>query len=167
VIGHEISHGFDDQGRKFDGKGALRDWWTAEDNERFRKRTDRLVAQYAAFSPLPGQNLNGELTLGENIGDLSGLSVAYKAYRLALGQQKASVLDGYTGDQRFLIGWAQVWPRKYREDELRKRLVTDPHSPSEYRVNGIVRNMPQFVEAFGVKEGDGLYVPPDQQVRIW
>jgi len=167
VIGHEISHGFDDQGRKFDGKGALRDWWTEEDNERFRKRTDRLVAQYAAFSPLPGQNLNGELTLGENIGDLSGLSVAYKAYRLALGEQKAPVLDGYTGDQRFLIGWAQVWPRKYRDDELRKRLVTDPHSPSEYRVNGIVRNMPQFVEAFGLKEGDGLYLAPDQQVRIW
>jgi predicted metalloendopeptidase len=167
VIGHEISHGFDDQGRKFDGKGVLRDWWTEEDNERFRKRTDRLVAQYAAFSPLPGQNLNGELTLGENIGDLSGLSVAYKAYRLALGGQQAPVLDGYTGDQRFFIGWAQVWPRKYRDDELRKRLVTDPHSPSEYRANGIVRNMPQFVEAFGVKEGDGLYLPPEEQVRIW
>jgi putative endopeptidase len=167
VIGHEISHGFDDQGRKFDGKGALRDWWKAEDNERFRKHTDRLVAQYAAFSPLPGLNVNGELTLGENIGDLSGLSVAYKAYRLALGGQPAPVLDGYTGDQRFLIGWAQVWPRKYRDDELRKRIVTDPHSPSEYRVNGIVRNMPKFVEAFGVKKGDDLYLPPDEQVRIW
>ena len=167
VIGHEISHGFDDQGRKFDGKGVLRDWWTEQDNERFSARTDRLVAQYAAFSPLPGMNVNGELTLGENIGDLSGLSVAYKAYRLALGDTEAPVLDGYTGDQRFFIGWAQVWPRKYRDDELRKRLVTDPHSPSEYRANGIVRNMPQFVEAFGVKEGDGLYLPPDQQVRIW
>ena len=112
-------------------------------------------------------NVNGELTLGENIGDLSGLSVAYKAYRLALGGQQAPVIDGYTGDQRFFIGWAQVWPRKYRDDELRKRLLTDPHSPSEYRANGIVRNMPQFVAAFGVKEGDGLYLPPDQQVRIW
>jgi putative endopeptidase len=167
VIGHEISHGFDDQGRKFDGKGALRDWWTEEDNERFSKRTDRLVAQYAAFSPLPGMNVNGELTLGENIGDLSGLSVAYKAYRLSLGDEEAPVLDGYTGDQRFFIGWAQVWSRKYRDDELRKRLVTDPHSPSEYRANGIVRNMPQFAEAFGVKEGDALYLPPEQQVRVW
>lgn len=167
VIGHEISHGFDDQGRKFDGKGVLRDWWTEEDNDRFRARTDRLVAQYAAFSPLPGMNVNGELTLGENIGDLSGLSVAYKAYRLALGDDDAPELDGYTGDQRFFIGWAQVWPRNYREDELRKRLVTDSHSPSEYRANGIVRNMPQFAEAFGVKEGDGLYLPPEQQVRVW
>jgi endothelin-converting enzyme len=112
-------------------------------------------------------NVNGELTLGENIGDLSGLSVAYKAYKLALGDEPAPVLDGYTGDQRFFVGWAQVWPRKYRDDELRKRLVTDPHSPSEYRANGILRNMPQFVDAFGVKEGDGLYLPPGEQVRIW
>jgi predicted metalloendopeptidase len=167
VIGHEISHGFDDQGRKFDGKGMLRDWWTAEDNERFQGRAGRLVAQYSAFSPLPGMNVNGELTLGENIGDLSGLAVAYKAYRLAFGGQPAPVIDGYTGDQRFFIGWAQVWARKYRDDEMRRRLVTDPHSPSEYRCNGIVRNMPQFVQAFGVKPGDGLYLPPEQVVRIW
>jgi predicted metalloendopeptidase len=167
VIGHEISHGFDDQGRKFDGKGVLRDWWTDEDNTRFQARAERLVAQYGAFSPLPGMNVNGQLTLGENIGDLSGLSVAYKAYRLALGDQPAPVLDGYTGDQRFFIGWAQVWARKYRDDELRKRLLTDPHSPSEYRCNGIVRNMPQFVQAFGVKAGDGLYLTPEQLVRIW
>jgi predicted metalloendopeptidase len=167
VIGHEISHGFDDQGRKFDGKGVLRDWWTAEDDTRFRGHTGKLVDQYAAFSPLPGMTVNGALTLGENIGDLSGLSVAYKAYRLALGEQAAPVIDGYTGDQRFFIGWAQVWARKYREDELRKRLVTDPHSPSEYRTNGIVRNMPQFQQAFGVKPGDRLYLPPEQIVRIW
>ncbi|RPI13847.1 MAG: M13 family peptidase [Lysobacterales bacterium] len=167
VIGHEISHGFDDQGRKFDGTGALRDWWTAEDNERFSARTQKLVGQYAAFSPLPGLNVNGELTLGENIGDLSGLAVAHKAYRLSLDGKPAPVLDGYSGDQRFFIGWAQVWPRLYREDELRRRLVTDPHSPSEYRVNGIVRNMPQFVEAFDLKSGDRLYLPSDQQVRIW
>jgi predicted metalloendopeptidase len=167
VIGHEISHGFDDQGRKFDGKGVLRDWWTAEDNQRFQGHAGKLVDQYAAFSPLPGMSVNGELTLGENIGDLSGLSVAYKAYRLALGDQPAPVIDGYTGDQRFFIGWAQVWARKYRDDELRKRLVTDPHSPSEYRTNGIVRNMPQFQAAFGVKPGDKLYLPPDQVVRIW
>jgi predicted metalloendopeptidase len=167
VIGHEISHGFDDQGRKFDGKGVLRDWWTAEDNTRFQGHSGKLVDQYAAFSPLPGMSVNGQLTLGENIGDLSGLSVAYKAYRLALGGEAAPVIDGYTGDQRFFIGWAQVWARKYRDDELRKRLVTDPHSPSEYRTNGIVRNMPQFQQAFDVKPGDKLYLPPEQVVRIW
>jgi endothelin-converting enzyme len=167
VIGHEISHGFDDQGRKYDGQGVLRDWWTDEDNTRFQARAGQLVDQYSAFSPLPGMNVNGQFTLGENIGDLSGLAVAYKAYRLSLGDEPAPVLDGYEGDQRFFIGWAQVWARKYREDELRKRLVTDPHSPSEYRCNGIVRNMPQFVQAFGVKAGDDLYLPPEQQVRIW
>jgi predicted metalloendopeptidase len=167
VIGHEISHGFDDQGRKYDGKGVLRDWWQAVDNERFQHRTSRLVEQYNAFSPLEGMHLNGELTLGENIGDLSGLAVAYKAYHIALGDRQAPVLDGFTGEQRFFIGWAQVWPRKYRDDELRKRLLTDPHSPSEYRCNGIVRNMPQYEKAFGVKAGDALYLPPDQQVRIW
>jgi predicted metalloendopeptidase len=137
------------------------------DNERFQHRTSRLVEQYNAFSPLEGMHLNGELTLGENIGDLSGLAVAYKAYHIALGDRQAPVLDGFTGEQRFFIGWAQVWPRKYRDDELRKRLLTDPHSPSEYRCNGIVRNMPQYEKAFGVKAGDALYLPPDQQVRIW
>lgn len=167
VIGHEISHGFDDQGRKFDGKGALRDWWTEEDNTRFQARAGRLVEQYAAFSPLPGLNVNGQLTLGENIGDLSGLAVAHKAWRIALGGEPSPVLDGYTGEQRFFIGWAQVWARKYRDDELRKRLLTDPHSPAEYRCNGIVRNMPAFVEAYGVKAGDALYLPPEQVVRIW
>jgi predicted metalloendopeptidase len=126
-----------------------------------------VMAKSKAFSPLPGLNVNGELTLGENIGDLSGLAVAHKAYRLSLDGKPAPVLDGYTGDQRFFVGWAQVWPRLFREDELRRRLVTDPHSPSEYRVNGIVRNMPQFVEAFDLKSGDRLYLPPDQQVRIW
>ena len=167
VIGHEISHGFDDQGRKYDGKGVLRDWWQAADNERFQHRTSRLVEQYDAFSPLEGMHVNGELTLGENIGDLSGVAVAHKAYHIALGGRPAPVLDGYTGEQRFFIGWAQVWPRKYRDDELRRRLLTDPHSPSEYRCNGIVRNMPQFEKAFGLKAGDELYLPPDQQVRIW
>jgi putative endopeptidase len=167
VIGHEISHGFDDQGRKFDGKGVLRDWWTDQDNERFMKRAGALVQQYNAFSPIPGMNINGELTLGENIGDLSGLAVAYKAYQLALAGKPAPVLDGFTGDQRFYIGWGQVWARNYREDELRKRLLTDPHSPSEYRANGIVRNMPSFAEAFDVKAGDKLHLPAEQQVRIW
>ena len=167
VIGHEISHGFDDQGRKFDGQGMLRDWWTEEDNGRFQARAGALVSQYSAFSPIAGLNVNGELTLGENIGDLSGLAVAYKAYHLAQGGKAPPVIDGFTGDQRFFIGWGQVWARKYRDDELRKRLLTDPHSPSEYRCNGVARNMPQFAAAFDVKPGDGLYLPPEQQVRIW
>jgi endothelin-converting enzyme len=167
VIGHEISHGFDDQGRKFDGSGTLRDWWTGDDDAKFQARAGRLTDQYAAFSPLPGMNVNGKLTLGENIGDLSGLAVSYKAYRRTLDGREAPVLDGFAGDQRFFIGWAQIWARKYREDELRKRLLTDPHSPSEYRVNGIVRNMPQFERAFGLQPGDKLYLPADQRVRIW
>ena len=167
VIGHEISHGFDDQGRKFDGKGVLRDWWTDKDNELFMARANALVQQYNAFSPIAGMNVNGELTLGENIGDLSGLAVAHKAYQIALNGQPAPVLDGYTGDQRFYLGWGQIWARNYREDELRKRLKTDPHSPSEYRANGILRNMPAFAEAFDVKAGDKMYLAPDQAVRIW
>jgi putative endopeptidase len=167
VIGHEISHGFDDQGRKFDAKGVLRDWWTARDNELFMARANMLVKQYDAFSPLPGMNVNGQLTLGENIGDLSGLAVAHKAYQISLNGKAAPVLDGFTGEQRFYLGWGQVWARNIREDELRKRLKTDPHSPSEYRANGILRNMPAFARAFDVKEGDQMYLPPDQVVRIW
>jgi len=167
VIGHEISHGFDDEGRKFDGKGVLRDWWTDEDNKRFETRAGSLVQQYNAFSPIAGMNVNGELTLGENIGDLSGLAVARKAYLISLNGQPAPVIDGFTGEQRFYLGWAQIWARKYREDELRKRLLTDPHSPSEYRCNGIVRNMADFQRAFDVKAGDKLYLAPDQRVKIW
>jgi len=167
VIGHEISHGFDDQGRKFDGTGALRDWWTAEDSARFEASTRRLVEQYSAFSPLPGMQVNGELTLGENIGDVSGVAVAYKAYQRTLGGEPAPTIDGYTGDQRFFIGWAQIWLRKYRDDEARKRLLTDPHSPPEYRCNGVVRNLPAFARAFDVQPGDGLYLPSEQVVRIW
>ncbi len=167
VIGHEISHGFDDQGRKFDGKGVLRDWWTDKDNELFMARANALVQQYNAFSPVAGMNVDGQLTLGENIGDLSGLAVAHKAYQIALNGQPAPVLDGFTGEQRFYLGWGQIWARNYREDELRKRLKTDPHSPSEYRSNGILRNMPAFAEAFDVKAGDKMYLAPDQAVRIW
>ncbi|MGB7739257.1 MAG: M13-type metalloendopeptidase [Steroidobacteraceae bacterium] len=167
VIGHEISHGFDDQGRKFDSKGMLRDWWTEQDNELFLARANALVKQYDAFSPIAGMNVNGQLTLGENIGDLSGLAVAHKAYQIALNGKDAPVLDGFTGEQRFYLGWGQVWAHNIREDELRKRLKTDPHSPSEYRTNGILRNMPAFAEAFDVKEGDQMYLPPEQVVRIW
>jgi len=167
VIGHEISHGFDDQGRRYDGDGNLRDWWTAEDETRFKERASGLVAQYSKFNPIDDKHVNGELTLGENIGDLSGLAVALRAYRLSLGGKPAPAIDGFSGEQRFFMGWSQVWRRKYREEELRMRLVTDPHSPSEYRANGIVSNMDEFYRAFEVKEGDKLYRPEAQRVRIW
>jgi predicted metalloendopeptidase len=167
VIGHEISHGFDDQGSRSDGDGNLRDWWTSGDKSAFEQRTGMLANQYSAFSPLQGMNVNGKLTLGENIGDLSGLTVAFKAYKLSLGGQQAPVIEGFTGDQRFFLGWAQVWRTLHRDDALRQLLLTDPHSPGEYRVNGVVRNMPEFYSAFGVKEGDGAYLPPEQRVKVW
>ncbi|XZE53302.1 M13 family metallopeptidase [Planctomycetaceae bacterium SH139] len=167
VIGHEISHGFDDKGSKYDGSGNLRDWWTLEDRQEFDVRANQLVEQYSQYSPLEGMTINGELTLGENIGDLGGLAVALQAYRLSLGGQPAAVIDGLTGDQRFFLGWSQIWRRKYRPAELQRRLLTDPHSPSRYRVNGIVSNMDAFYEAFGVKPGDELYLDPDSRVRIW
>lgn len=167
VIGHEISHGFDDSGRQYDGDGNLRDWWTMEDAARFRKLAGALVAQYDAYTVLDGQHLNGKLTLGENIGDLSGLSVAYEAYRLSLGGREAPVIDGFTGPQRFFLGWSQSWRRKHRDNDLRMRLVTDPHSPSEFRVNAVVTNMDAFYKAFGVREGDGLYLAPADRVKIW
>ena len=167
VIGHEIGHGFDDQGRKSDGTGLLRDWWTKEDTKRFQVKADKLGAQYAKFSPVEGMYLNPELTMGENIGDLGGLTMAYDAYKLSLNGAKAPVIDGLTGDQRFFMAWAQVWKRKYREEELKKRIATDPHSPSEYRTNGIVRNMDAWYTAFDVKEGDALYLAPEDRVKIW
>ncbi|WP_435021216.1 M13 family metallopeptidase [Tundrisphaera sp. TA3] len=169
VIGHEIGHGFDDQGSKYDGKGNLNDWWTDADRAEFEKRAKLLIEQYNGYSPaqLPGQHVNGALTIGENIGDLGGLTIAHKAYRISLGDKKAPELDGLTGEQRLFIGWAQVWRSKTREAEAIRRLAVDPHSPTEFRCNGVVRNMPEFYEAFGVKEGDKLYLPPDQRVRIW
>ena len=167
VIGHELSHGFDDKGSKYDGKGNLRKWWTEQDREEFERRAKGLVAQYDAFEPVKDNFVNGKLTLGENIGDLGGLSVAYKAYRLSLNGKEAPVIDGLTGDQRFFLGWSQIWRRLYREPELLKRLVTDPHSPSEYRVNGIVRNMDTWYKAFSIKPTDALYLKPEDRVRIW
>ncbi len=167
VIGHEISHGFDDQGRRYDGAGNLSDWWAPADNEEFNRRAKALGAQYNALSPIPGANVNGDLTMGENIADLAGLAMAYRAYQVSLKGKQAPVIDGFTGDQRFFIGWAQGWARKYREDELRKRLLTDPHSPSEYRTNVIVANLPEFQQAFGVKEGDKMYRSPAERVTIW
>jgi putative endopeptidase len=167
VIGHEISHGFDDSGRQFDGDGNLRDWWTTEDGGRFKARAGELEKQFAAYSVLDDRHVNGALTLGENIGDLSGIAIAYRAYKLSLGGKEASDIDGFTGDQRFFMGWAQVWRRKYRDEDLTKRLLTDPHSPSEFRVNGPASNLDEFYTAFGVKPGDRMYRPPDQRVKIW
>jgi endothelin-converting enzyme/putative endopeptidase len=167
VIGHEMGHGFDDQGSQYDGNGKLNDWWTDSDKEEFEKRTGKLVSQYDNFVVLDDVHINGEFTQGENIGDLSGLTIAYKAYQLSKNGKKAPVIDGLTGDQRVFAGWAQVWARKYRDEELRKRIDTDPHSPSEFRANGTVMNMPEFHEAFGVKEGDKMYLAPKERVKIW
>ncbi len=167
VIGHEFSHGFDDQGRKSDGEGNLRDWWTEEDATKFKARANRMVSQYAGFEPLPGQKVNGKLTLGENIGDLGGLTISYRAYKLSLEGKPSPKIDGLTGEQRFFMGWAQIWRRKYRSAELQRRLLTDPHSPAEYRVLGVISNMPEFYEAFGVKEGDKLWRAEDKRVKIW
>jgi predicted metalloendopeptidase len=167
VIGHEISHGFDDQGAQYDGNGNLRDWWTKEDHEKFAAKTAALVKQYSAYSPLPGYNVNGELTLGENIADNSGLAIAYKAYKLSLGGKEAPVIDGLTGDQRFYLGWAQVWRAKTRDNAVIVQIKTDPHSPPEFRGNGTVKNQPGFYGAFDVKQGDKMYLPPDQRVIMW
>lgn len=167
VIGHELGHGFDDQGAKYDGDGNLRNWWSESDLKQFEQRTAALVAQYNEYKPFTDAGVNGELTLGENIGDLGGLTVAHKAYMLSLGNSKAPVIDGYTGDQRFFMGWSQIWRRKYRDEALRNRLMTDPHSPSHYRVIGILSNMPEFYKAFDVKEGDKMYIKPEDRVKIW
>jgi len=167
VIGHEISHGFDDQGSQYDGNGNLRDWWTKEDHERFAAKTAALVKQYGAYSPLPGYNVNGELTLGENIADNSGLTIAYKAYKLSLGGREAPVIDGFSGEQRFYLGFGQVWRGKVRDNAAIVRIKTDPHSPPQFRGNGTVKNQLGFYSAFGVKEGDTMYLPPDQRVLMW
>lgn len=169
VIGHEIGHGFDDQGSKYDGDGVLRNWWTESDRENFMGRTRALNTQYNGFCPLGEDQpcVNGELTIGENIGDLGGLSIALKAYQMSLEGEKAPVLDGFTGEQRVFLGWAQVWRRLYRDEELLNRLKTDPHSPSQYRTNGIVRNIPGWYDAFDVQEGDALYLAPEDRVKIW
>ena len=167
VIGHEVSHGFDDQGSQFDGDGNLRMWWTKEDRAKFEAKAAALAAQYDAYEPVKGYHLNGKFTLGENIGDLGGLTIAHKAYELSLNGQPAPVIDGLTGDQRFFFGWSQVWRRKYREENLINRTKTDPHSPSEFRANGVVVNVPAFYTAFGVKEGDKLYKPESERIRIW
>jgi putative endopeptidase len=167
VIGHEISHGFDDQGAQYDGNGNLRDWWTAADHTNFAAKTKMLVNQYNGYSPLPGYNVNGELTLGENIADNSGLAIAYKAYKLSLKGKPAPVINGLTGDQRFYMGWGQVWRVKMREAQQVVQVKTDPHSPGQFRANGTLMNQPAFYEAFGVKQGDKMYLAPKERVIIW
>jgi putative endopeptidase len=166
VIGHELSHHFDDQGSNYDEHGALTEWWTPQDRERFNALTAQLVAQYDAYEPLPGHHVQGRLTLGENIADLAGLTVAYDAYHHALGNRPAPAIDGYSGDQRFYLGWAQVWRRKYREANLLQRLLTDPHSPSEQRA-AVVRNLDPWYAAFNPRAGEALFLAPAQRVRIW
>lgn len=166
VIGHELSHHFDDQGAKYNHEGRLSDWWTPQDVSNFQALTGQLTAQYDAYEPLPGLHVQGKLTLGENIADLAGLTVAYDAYRGSLGGKEAPRIDGFTGDQRFYLGWAQVWRRSYREPNLRQRLLTDPHSPSEQRT-AVVRNLDPWYAAYGIAPGQTLFLPPAQRVRIW
>jgi predicted metalloendopeptidase len=167
VIGHEVSHGFDDKGSQYDADGNLHDWFTPEDHAKFAARTRALVAQYDAYEPVPGYHVNGELTLGENIGDNSGLALAYKAYQLALGGKPAPVIDGFTGDQRFYLGWVQVWRGKVREDQAIEAIKVDPHSPPAVRGTAPLVNQPGFYAAFGVKPGDKMYLPPERRVIIW
>ena len=167
VIGHEIGHGFDDSGSTFDGDGVLRNWWTDEDKAEFEMRTAKLIEQYSAFKPFDDLSVNGEFTLGENIGDLGGLSIALLAYKLSLDGKEAPVLDGFTGEQRVFIGYAQGWLGKSRDQALRQQIKTDPHSPRQYRVNGVVRNVPEFYEVFEVSETDALYLAPEERVKIW
>lgn len=169
VIGHEIGHGFDDQGSQFDGTGELRNWWTEDDRKAFEALTSRLVDQYNVLSPsaAPGHTVNGRLTLGENIGDLGGLTIAYKAYRLSLDGQEPPVLDALTGEQRFFVSWAAAWRQVIRGEEAIRRLATDPHSPNEFRTNAIARNLDAFHAAFSVTEEDGMWMPPEERVSIW
>jgi putative endopeptidase len=167
VIGHELTHGFDDQGRKIDADGALRDWWTKEDAAKFDARAKQLGAQYSAFQPIPGVHVKGELTMGENIADLGGLTLALDAYHASLHGQPAPVVDGLTGDQRVFLGWAQAWRGKVTDDFVRKQVVSDPHSPRQFRVNGVVHNIDAWYASFGVKPGEKLYVAPGARVHIW
>jgi len=167
VIGHELTHGFDDQGRKIDADGALRDWWTKEDAAKFDARAKQLGAQYSSFQPIPGVHVKGELTMGENIADLGGLTLALDAYHASLHGQPAPVIDGLSGDQRVFLGWAQAWRGKVTDDFVRKQVVSDPHSPRQFRVNGVVHNIDAWYASFGVKPGEKLYVAPGARVHIW
>jgi putative endopeptidase len=167
VIGHEMGHGFDDQGRKFGPDGRMEDWWTARDAGVFTQRTARLIKEFSGFEALPGLKVNGANTIGENIGDLGGLNMAHEAYRISLKGQPAPVIEGLTGDQRFFLAYAQVWREKYREGALRELVMSDVHSPSQFRVNGPLPNIDDWYAAFNVQPGDKLYIKPQDRVRIW
>jgi predicted metalloendopeptidase len=167
VIGHEMGHGFDDQGSKSDGDGVLRNWWTEKDLEKFKSRTNQLVKQYSSYEPLEGEFIKGELTLGENIGDLGGLTIAHRAYQLSLKGNTSKLIDGFSGEQRFFMGWAQVWAYKYRDEALRNLLLTNPHSPALYRCNGVLSNMPEFYETYDLEEKDEMYLEKNKRVKIW
>ena len=167
VIGHEIGHGFDDKGSSFDGDGVMRNWWTETDRTEFEARTAKLVGQYNEYAPFEDLSVNGEFTLGENIGDLGGISIGLLAYKMSLNGEEPPVIDGFTGIQRVFLGYGQVWRNKYRDEALRQLIMTDPHAPSMYRANGAVRNVPEFYEAFGVTEEHALYLPPEGRVKIW
>lgn len=167
VIGHELTHSFDDQGRENDAEGRLRDWWTPEDAARFKTNADLLSIQYSAMEPLPGLHLKGDVTLGENIADLGGVTIALEAYRTSLHGQPAPLIDNFTGDQRVFLGWAQVQREKRRDENLRQLVTTDVHSPGTARLNGVVRNIDSWYEAFGVRAGQKLVLSPEQRVRIW
>jgi putative endopeptidase len=167
VIGHEIGHGFDDKGSTFDGDGVMRNWWTETDRTEFEARTAKLVGQYNEYAPFEDLSVNGEFTLGENIGDLGGISIGLLAYKMSLNGEEPPVIDGFTGIQRVFLGYGQVWRNKYRDEALRQLIMTDPHAPSMYRANGAVRNVPEFYEAFGVTEEHALYLPPEGRVKIW
>jgi len=167
VIGHEMGHGFDDQGAKFDGEGNMRDWWTEADLKAFESKGKALVAQYDGYQVFDDLHVNGELTLGENIGDLSGVTIAYKAYKMSLNGKEAPIIDGLTGDQRFFMGFSQIWRVKMKEEAMRNRVATDPHSPGHFRALGALSNMPEFYQTYDVKEGDKMYIAPESRVKIW
>ena len=167
VIGHEISHAFDDQGSKYDGDGNLKNWWTEKDAAAFKGLTEQLIAQYSEYEPLPSKKVNGKFTLGENIADLSGLAVSYRAFKISLGDSDPGKVAGWTADQLFFVGWSRVWQRKYRDAEMVRRLLIDPHSPSQYRANGPVTNIDAFYKAFDLKEGDRLFKPKEERIKIW
>jgi putative endopeptidase len=167
VIGHEIGHGFDDQGSKYDGAGVLQSWWTDEDRKAFETRTAALGGQFDAYEGLPGLHVNGKLTMGENIGDLSGINIALQAYHISLGGKPAPVLDGFTGDQRYFLSFGQIWRSAYRDAQMRQQVISNPHSPPEFRVIGATRNTDAWYAAFGVQPADKYYLPPEKRVHLW
>jgi predicted metalloendopeptidase len=168
VIGHEISHGFDDQGAQFDANGNMVNWWTEEDLQQFNQRGEQLIAQFDAFEPLPGLHVNGKLTLGENIGDLGGINLAWDALQKHFEiHGKTETIDGYTPDQRFFMSWGTIWRTKYRDEAMRSQVNTNPHSPGMYRANAPLRNLPSFYETFSLSEGDGMFLPENERVSIW